>query len=107
VVSVNRVILVGRCSQYGPKIAWTDQGKPQTSFTLVLEEGTYKTFVPVLCVGAGAEAAAEDIAANELLLVDGRLSWKAGRTKDAGKLVVVCFGVERLAGATAAVELQN
>jgi hypothetical protein len=106
-VSVNRVVLVGRCSEYGCKIAWTDQGKPQTSFTLVLEEGTYKTFVPVLCVGARAEEAAEGIEAHKLLLVDGCLSWKAGRTKDAGKLVVVCFGVERLAGATAAVESQN
>jgi hypothetical protein len=32
----------------------------------------------------------------------GKLSYKAGRTKDSGKLVVVTFSVERLAAATPA-----
>jgi hypothetical protein len=101
-MSVNRVLLCGHVSEYGPKIEWTpERGRPQTSFTLVLRDGDYKTFVPVLVVGAHAEAAAETLAADDMVVVDGKLSWKSGKTKDAGKLVVVCFAVEVVQAAAA------
>jgi single-stranded DNA-binding protein len=94
---INRVILCGRCSQYGPKISWTEQGKPQTTFTLVLEkDGGYKTFVPILVVGAKSESVAETLQGDDLVMLEGSLSWKAGKTKDAGKFQVVCFDVQRL-----------
>jgi single-stranded DNA-binding protein len=100
-VSVNRVILVGEVGQYGPNITWTDGGKPQTSLTLVCEEagrdGTvFKTFVPVLIVGAQAEHFAEILEPGEMCLVEGKLAFKAGKTKESGKMSVVTYHVERL-----------
>jgi hypothetical protein len=70
-MSINRVILSGQVSSYGPKIESTAAGKRQTAFTLVLLEGS--------------------------------LSWKAGRMKDAGCLQVVAFDVEILVKAIAPV----
>jgi Single-strand binding protein family len=99
---LNRVVLAGRVSEYGAKISWTEQGKPQTSFTLIYEkEGGFKTFVPILVVGAKSETLAEMLEPHEFVLLEGSLSYRKGRTKDAGRLEVVCFDVGRLAGATA------
>ena len=108
-MSVNRVILSGAVSSYGPKISWTDGGKPQCTFTLVCEEPgrdgrQFKTFIPVCVVGSQAEAVAEQLDADDVVLIDGRLSWKAGQTKDTGKLQVVCFEVEWLTKAPAVAE---
>jgi hypothetical protein len=94
--AVNKAIISGEVSSYGPKISWTESGKPQTAFTLVLDKAGYKTFIPCLCVGAKAPEVAETIARGDYLMVEGALSWKAGRTKETGKLQVVCFDVERL-----------
>jgi single-stranded DNA-binding protein len=95
---VNKAIVAGHVSSYGPKISWTESGKPQTAFTLVLEKAGYKTFVPCLCVGMKAEQVAETMNGGDFVLVDGSLSWKAGRgSQEAGRLQVVCFEVERLA----------
>ena len=92
---------------YGVKISWTDGGKPQTSLTLVVENpgkvgATYKTFIPVLIIGAHAEAYAETLEPGDVLAIEsGKLAYKAGKTKDSGKLVVVCFDVERLSASLA------
>jgi hypothetical protein len=32
----------------------------------------------------------------DLLIIEGSLSWRAGRTKEAGRLQIVCFDVEQL-----------
>lgn len=98
---MNRVIVSGTISSYGPKISYTDAGKPQTSFTVVCEEpgregASYKTFVPVLIVGAKAEDVAETLEAGDTILLEGKLAYKAGKTKDAGKLIVTGFTVEVL-----------
>jgi single-stranded DNA-binding protein len=105
-MSINRVILSGTVGQYGAKIAWTEAGKPQTSFTLVCEEPsrgeaatTYKTFIPCLVVGSQAEACAETLEAGDVVLLEGKLVWKAGKSKEAGCLHVVAFSVERLTAA--------
>jgi primosomal replication protein N len=102
---INRVIVAGQVSSYGPKIEWTPAGKPQTSLTLVLQKGEFRTFCPVLIVGAKAEDVCETINGGDTLLIEGSLSWKAGRSKDAGKLQVVAFDVTRLLAA--AVESAN
>jgi single-stranded DNA-binding protein len=101
---INRVILAGHVSQYGPKLNYTEQGKPQCTFTLVLTKGDFKTFIPVLCVGAKAEDVAEMLEGGDLVLLEGSLSWRKGRTKEAGRLEVVCFEVQRLLGDTPAVQ---
>ena len=98
---MNHVCLSGRISDDGPKIGWTESGKPQTTFTLIVEEpgregSPFKTFVPVCLIGAKAEEAAETLEANTVVLVTGKLAYKAGKTKDSGKLTVLCFGVEVL-----------
>jgi hypothetical protein len=52
-------------------------------------------------VGTKAPEVAETINSGDLLLVEGSLSWKAGRgSQEAGKLQVVCFDVERLQDST-------
>jgi primosomal replication protein N len=101
VVSLNRVILSGTIGQYGINIEWTAAGKPQTSLTLVCEEEgkvstTFRTFIPVLIVGTQAEALAETLEPGDVVLLAGQLAYKAGTPRDAGKLMVVCCGVERL-----------
>jgi single-stranded DNA-binding protein len=103
---MNHVSLVGTVGQYGVKIAWTDGGKSQITLTVIVEEPgkektTYKTFIPVLIVGPCAEKAAETLEPGDLIAIEGKLAYKAGKTKDAGKLVVVTFSVERLAAAPA------
>jgi single-stranded DNA-binding protein len=101
-MSLNRVILSGTIGQYGPKIEWTETGKAQTSFTLVCEEprrgqsAPFKTFIPVLIVGAQAEACAETLEAGDVVVLEGKLAWKAGKSKDAGRLHVVAFSVESM-----------
>jgi hypothetical protein len=80
---VNTAIIAGHVSSYGPKISWTESGKPQTAFTLVLDKAGYKTFVPVLVVGPKAEEICETIAAGDYLIVDGSLSrpWAQPRAR--------------------------
>jgi single-stranded DNA-binding protein len=105
-MAINRVVLgPGEVSSYGPKIEWTEKaGKPQTSFTLVLHQGEYKTFIPCVCVGAKAEQLAETLTAGDRIIVEGSLSWRSGKTKDAGRLQVVCFDVEVVQPAPAMAE---
>jgi single-stranded DNA-binding protein len=104
---MNHVSLVGTVGQYGAKISWTEKAKPQTSLTLVMENPgkdgtTYKTFIPVLIVGSRSEEYAESLEAGDLLAIEsGKLAYKAGKTKESGKLVVVTFDVERLSTSAA------
>jgi single-stranded DNA-binding protein len=94
--AVNKAIISGEVRSYGPRIQWTQAGKAQTSLTLVLEKAGYHTYIPCLIVGNKAEEVAETINGGDYLIVEGSLSWKAGRTKEAGKLQVVAFDVERI-----------
>jgi single-stranded DNA-binding protein len=100
-MSINRVILSGTIGQYSVKIEWTAAGKPQTAFTLVCEEEgkvstTFRTFIPVLIVGAQAEALAETLEPGDHVLLEGKLMFQSGKTKESGKLKVLTFGVEVL-----------
>jgi single-stranded DNA-binding protein len=111
-MSINRTILSGTIGHYGVKITYRDTGKPHTSFTLVCEElgrgedkPAFKTFIPVLIVRPQAEACAETFEPGDTVLLEGKVAYKAGKTKDSGKLQVVAFGVGRLTAA--AVESQN
>jgi hypothetical protein len=76
--------------------------KPECRLTLIVEEGkgdqVFSLYVPVFVYGNGAEAAASDVDAHDLIAVDGRLSWKSALKKDGTKLglCVSTFGVEVL-----------
>ncbi|MGH8069282.1 MAG: single-stranded DNA-binding protein [Candidatus Entotheonellia bacterium] len=103
---MNAVHLAGKVGDYGCRITWTEQSKPQTSFTLIVEEAgrdgaSFKTFVPICIIGTQAEPLAERLEAGDHVLVSGKLSYKSGKTKDAGRVMVMCFGVEVLATAPA------
>jgi single-stranded DNA-binding protein len=106
-MSINRCIISGVISRYGCKISYTESGKPQTTFTLIVEESSregasYKTFVPVLIIGAKTGDLAETLEASDQVLLEGKLAYKAGKTTDAGKLIVTGFSVEVLQPAPAA-----
>ena len=95
---MNQVHLSGRVSDFGCKLTYTTAGKPQTAFTLVVEEPGkaegFKTFIPVLIVGAQAELVAGTLEAGALVPISGKLAYEAGNIKGAGKLIVMAFGVE-------------
>jgi primosomal replication protein N len=105
-MSLNRVILSGTIGQYGVKIEWTAAGKPQMSFTLVCEEegkvsATFRTFIPMLVVGAQAEALADTLEPGDHVRLEGKLMFQSGKTKESGKLMVLACAVEVLAQASA------
>jgi hypothetical protein len=105
---MNTVSLVGRISERGVRLDYTpERAKPQLSFSLtVMEMGrdgiARPTYIPIMVVSDNAERLAEVLEAQDLIsIATGKLSWKAGKTKDSGKLVVVTFNVERLVAAPA------
>jgi single-stranded DNA-binding protein len=105
--TVNKCILAGRIGDYGVKLTYLPSGKPELSFSLVLEkpvgDRTYKTFIPVPVYGTKVEALAEMLEPGDLVLVDGQLAYKmehhvGGSTTDKrpATLAVTCFAVEVL-----------
>jgi single-stranded DNA-binding protein len=73
-------VLIGRCSEYGPKLTYSEDAKPTCSFTLIYEEagrdgGSYRTYIPISIVGGKAESVAESLEAGGLVLVEGKLSY--------------------------------
>jgi hypothetical protein len=99
-VSLNKVILIGIVSDAGPKLSYSDKAKPECRLTPIVEEGkgeqTFRLFVPVFIYGPGAESAASEVDAGDIIAVDGKLSWKSTQKKESSKLgfVVSAWGVE-------------
>jgi single-stranded DNA-binding protein len=106
-MSVNRVIVSGQISHGGISMRYTPNAKPLASLTLIVEEPgypdrsqTYKVYVPCLVVGKEAETAVETLEPGDTILIDGKLSFQKGQTKELNRLVVSTFSVERLLAAT-------
>lgn len=104
---MNCVMLSGVISDYGVKLSYTELSKPQLSFSLTVsapgrDGAVHRTFVQILVVGAQAEPLAETLEPGDYCLIEGKLAWKSGKSKDAGKLVIACYGVEVLTRATVA-----
>jgi single-stranded DNA-binding protein len=104
--SINRVLLVGRVTEAGPKLTYSPEGNPQCSFTLLLEDPgpdgkRYKVFVPIECFSKHGEWAAEHLNAEDVVLVDGKLKWKSWLDKQGqkqGRLGVMAWAVTVLQG---------
>jgi single-stranded DNA-binding protein len=102
-MAINHVVLTGTCGDPGPRLTYNQSSaKPEAKLTLIVSEGkgeqTFNLYVPVFVYGNGAERAAEEIDAGDLIAVDGRLSWKSTLKRDGQKLglCVSTFGVEVL-----------
>jgi single-stranded DNA-binding protein len=111
-MSINHIVLVGKCGDPGPKLTYNSAtAKPECRMTLIVEEGKseqiFSLYVPVFIYGPGAERAAEEVDAGDVIAVDGRLSWKSVLKKDGTKLglCVSTFGVEVLVKAEIPVEV--
>jgi hypothetical protein len=106
-VSINRTSLSGTIGQYGVKLSYTEQAKPQLSFSLTIAEtgrdgATFRAIVPCVVVGLQTEALAETLEPGDFVLLEGKMTCRAGKTKESGKLVVTCFAVEVLGRAPVA-----
>ena len=98
-MSLNRVLLVGQVTDAGPKLGYSERGSPECRLTLKLSEESkagqaFSVFIPVFVYGSGAESAAEQVDAGDLVSVDGKLSFRAELRKNGCKVgvVVACFG---------------
>jgi single-stranded DNA-binding protein len=82
-LNINRVLLAGRIGDYGVKISWLPSGKPELTFSMILEkpagEKVFKTFVAIQVYGARVEALAESLEPGDLVYVEGQLGYKASR----------------------------
>jgi hypothetical protein len=111
-MSINHAVLTGKCADPGPKLTYNPaSAKPECRLTLIVEEGkgeqTFSLYVPVFIYGPGAERAAEEVDAGDIIAVDGHLGWKSTPKKDGSKLglCVSTFGVEILIKAEVPVEV--
>ena len=117
-MSLNSVALCGRLTDAGVKLTYRASGHPEATWTLILEEPSkdgqqmFTLFVPVVVYGAKAEALAETLEPGDLVTVQGKLGWRAPpatrRTRSpTGKMVVLAWQVERLAGSPAPVAVRS
>jgi single-stranded DNA-binding protein len=112
-MSLNSVALCGRVTDAGVKLTYLPSGHPEAKFTVLLEEAggkdgqqTFRLFVPVVIYGSRAEILAETLEPGDLVSLVGKLGWRTlpatkADPKPTGKLTVVAWQIERLAGATA------
>jgi hypothetical protein len=83
--------LTGKGADPGPKLTYkAASAKPECKLTLMVEEGrgeqVFCLYIPTFVYGSGAERAAEKVDADDIIAIDGRLSWKSTLKKDGSKL---------------------
>jgi single-strand DNA-binding protein len=100
-LTLNKVVLLGTLPE-DPKLVYSENGTPQCSFTLLVEEKgqehTCRLYIPCNIFGDRAEKVAEGISAGDTVLVDGKLRWRSWFDKKGekqGKLAVLAWGVEK------------
>jgi single-stranded DNA-binding protein len=95
---INRVLLTGTIGEYGVILRYTEKAKPFGSFSVgVWEVGTDEAMHPTFCevrvVGRQAEPLSISLEVGDRVLIDGKLQWRAGRSKDLGKHIITVFDV--------------
>jgi single-stranded DNA-binding protein len=111
---VAKVVLIGKVTDAGPKLYYSESGKPETRLTVMVEEPgkdnrDFRLFVPCFIYGSGAERVAADVEGDDLICVDGRLGFKSTVKKDGSKLglVVTAWDVTVLHKAAVPVEVTS
>jgi single-stranded DNA-binding protein len=97
----NKVILIGRVGERGPKLTYDDRATPTCSFTLEVDEVSptgkvFTSYIPVEVVGKYVEAAAERLEPGQEVMIDGKLKYKKvtdKRGQVTSKLIVSTWGV--------------
>ncbi len=104
-LAINKVIVIGRVTDAGPKLTYSSEGTPQCSFTLLIEEAgkdganVFKLFVPIEVFGTHGEWVVEHVNVGDLVCIDGKLRWKSWIDKKGekqGKLGVMAWQVAHL-----------
>jgi single-stranded DNA-binding protein len=80
---VNHVSLLGKVTDAGVKLTYSERGTPECRFTLMLEEPgpeegkPFRTFIPCHSFGKSAESIAEQLEPGNLVLIpDGKLKMR-------------------------------
>lgn len=84
---INRVLPLGKVTDAGPKLTYSEQGKPECLLTQLLTEPSkagqeFSLFIHVSVYGTGAEQVAEQVDAGDLVSVD-RAHGCPGRSDEA------------------------
>ena len=91
-MAINHVVLIGTVADPGPKLTYSDAGRPECRLTLMASEPSkrgkedYRLFIPVFVYGTSAESVAESVDAGDMIAVQGKLSWSSKLKHDGTKL---------------------
>jgi single-stranded DNA-binding protein len=106
---LNHVTLIGKVTDAGPKLTYSDNGQPECRWTLAIEEPgaqgkMFTTFVPCSAWGKVAGTIAEQLEPGMLVCIrDGRLTFRRTLVKgeQVSTLEVSCWQVSVLTPAAA------
>lgn len=102
-MEVNSVVLAGTVAK-PPGLVYRRDGTPVLKFVVVTKDAnerlgkTFTTAIPAELVGERAEALGSVLAAGDVVLIQGRLSYRALAEQAGGTLGVWCRAVQRLGG---------
>ncbi|MGH8064807.1 MAG: single-stranded DNA-binding protein [Candidatus Entotheonellia bacterium] len=106
---LNHVTLIGRITDAGPKLSYSETGQPECRWVLAIEERgingkVYTSYIPCSAYGKAAETIAEQLDAGALVCIrDGKLKFRRTLVKgeSISKLEVSCWQIQVSAQATA------
>jgi hypothetical protein len=111
---MNVSMISGRIDRRGVELRYQSNGKPELSFTLLIDNGERdgKKFtlpVAVTVYGSTCEGLATSLEAEDLVELTGKLTWPKAPKKPGGNAMpaVVCFDVQRMLAAVPPVTSEN
>ncbi|MGH8072254.1 MAG: single-stranded DNA-binding protein, partial [Candidatus Entotheonellia bacterium] len=84
---LNHVVLIGRVTEHGPKLTYTEPGQPECRWTLAIEEPgaggkVFTSYIPCAAYGRPAETMAEQLEAGLMVCIrDGKLKFRRVQIK--------------------------